>query len=166
MPDGTFDMIVANSVIQYLSRADLETWLGTWRRLLSPQGKLVLGDIVPRGVGPLVDAAALLKFAHAHGFLIAAAGGLVRTALSDYRRKRAEYGLLQLDETEIVALARTAGFDAGRHSHNLGHNPSRLTIVATPTAHAAGLSAAGADVRAPRYEIREAATPLASLARS
>lgn len=137
MPDAAFDMIVANSVIQYLSRPDLETWLATWRRVLAPAGKLVLGDIVPRGVGPLVDAAALLKFANQHGFLVAAAGGLVRTALSDYRRKRAEYGLLQLDETEIVALARAAGFEAGRHSRNLGHNPARLTIVATPAASAA-----------------------------
>jgi SAM-dependent methyltransferase len=161
MPDGAFDVIVANSVIQYLSRPDLETWLATWRRVLSPRGKLVLGDIVPRGVGPLVDAAALLKFANKHGFLVAAAGGLVRTALSDYRRKRAQYGLLQLDETEIVALARAAGFDAGRHSHNLGHNPSRLTIVATPVAGAVGQGTPAADIRIPRYEMREAAAPLA-----
>lgn len=166
MPDGAFDVIVANSVIQYLSRDDLQTWLATWARVLSPSGKLVLGDIVPRGVGPLVDAAALLKFANQHGFLVAAAGGLVRTALSDYRRKRAELGLLQLDETEIVSLAREAGLHAGRHSRNLGHNPARLTIVATPIAAPAGHSAAAADVRVPRYELREAAAPYATPPRS
>lgn len=166
MPDGAFDMIVANSVIQYLSRSDLEAWLSTWRRVLSPMGKLVLGDIVPRGVGPLVDAAALLRFANQHGFLVAAAGGLVRTALSDYRRKRSEYGLLQLDETEIVSLAREAGFAAGRHSRNLGHNPARLTIVAKPVSVSAGQGAAAADVRVPRYEIRESAAPVATPPRS
>lgn len=167
MPDGAFDVIVANSVIQYLSRADLEGWLATWRRVLAPSGKLILGDIVPRGVGPLVDAAALLKFANQHGFLVAAAGGLVRTALSDYRRKRAELGLLQLDETEIVTLARAAGLHAGRHDRNLGHNPSRLTIVATPMTVPVALPTAPAvDVRVPRYEIREAVAPLATPPRS
>ncbi|MDX2202692.1 MAG: methyltransferase domain-containing protein [Hyphomicrobiaceae bacterium] len=132
MPDGAFDVIVANSVIQYLAPSELQRWLETWRRVLAPTGQLVLGDIVPRRVGPLKDAAALIRFAMEHGFLLAAAGGLVRTALSDYRRKRAELGLLQLDEHEIVALARAQGFQAARSDRNLGHNPARLTIVARP----------------------------------
>ncbi len=130
MPDASFDLIVANSVIQYFSRPELERWLCTWQRVLAPTGQLVIGDIVPRSVGPLVDAAALLKFAHNNGFLFAAAHGLVRTALSDYRRKRTQLGLLQLEEHEIVDLARRAGLVAARSKRNLGHNPSRLTIVA------------------------------------
>jgi SAM-dependent methyltransferase len=137
MPDGSFDLIVANSVIQYLSRSELEGWLRTWRRVLSPAGRLVLGDIVPRRVGPLVDAAALLKFSAEHGFLMAAAGGLVRTALSDYRRKRSQLGLLQLDEAEIIAIALSQGLAAARSMQNLGHNPRRLTIVAQRMPHAA-----------------------------
>lgn len=132
MPEASLDVIVANSVIQYLSRQDLQHWLGEWQRLLSPGGKLVIGDIVPRSVGPLVDAAALLRFARRNGFLLAAAGGLVRTALSDYRRKRAELGLLQLEEEEILALVAQAGYEARRHAHNLGHNPARLTVIAMP----------------------------------
>lgn len=132
MPDGAFDLIVANSVIQYLARDELEGWLATWRRVLSPSGRLVLGDVVPRRVGPLVDAAALLRFSAEHGFLLAAAGGLVRTALSDYRRKRAKLGLLQLDEREIIEIAQSKGLRAARSGRNLGHNPARLTIVAQP----------------------------------
>lgn len=134
MPEASVDVIVANSVIQYLSREELQRWLGVWRYVLSPGGKLVIGDIVPPSVGPLVDAAALLRFARRHGFLLAAAGGLVRTALSDYRRKRAELGLLQLEEGEVLALVAEAGYDPRRHAHNLGHNDARLTVVATPLA--------------------------------
>lgn len=130
MPRGTFDLIIANSVVQYLARSELERWLQTWRRVLSPTGQLVLGDIVPRRVGPLVDAVALIRFSLEHGFLFAAAGGLVRTALSDYRRKRTQLGLLQFDEDEIIALARSQGFSAKRAERNLGHNPARLTITA------------------------------------
>jgi SAM-dependent methyltransferase len=144
MPDGSFDLIVANSVIQYLSRQELEAWLSIWRRTLSADGKLVLGDIVPRGV---------------------AAGGLVKTALSDYRRKRAELGLLQLDEAEIVELARQAGLQAGRHALNLGHNPARLTIVATPSPTTTTASMPALDVRVPRYETLEPAVPYAAAPR-
>jgi len=86
----------------------------------------------------------------------------VRTALSDYRRKRAELGLLQLDEGEIVALAREAGFEAGRHAHNLGHNPARLTIVATPVALP---SATSAETRRQRYDGRETSAPIVSPSR-
>lgn len=132
--DGSVDVIVVNSVIQYLSRPELEGWLATWRRLLSAQGKLVIGDIVPRSVSPLDDAFALLRFARANGFLLAAMGGLLRTAFSDYRRKRAELGLLQMDEREIMEMGRRSGFVVTRAPKNLGHNPLRLTIIATPAA--------------------------------
>lgn len=132
LPAGGVDVIVVNSVIQYLSRPELERWLAIWRRLLSAHGRLVIGDIVPRSVGPAADALALLKFARANGFLVAASIGLVRTALSDYRRKRAELGLLQLEEGEISDIARQSGFLVARSRQNLGHNPMRLTVVATP----------------------------------
>lgn len=132
LPAASFDVIVVNSVIQYLSRPELDRWLATWRRLLSPGGRLVIGDIVPRSVGPVADAFALLKFARANGFLLAASIGLVRTALSDYRRKRAELGLLQLEEDEISEIARRSGLRVARSPQNIGHNPSRLTVVATP----------------------------------
>ncbi len=157
MPDGSFDVIVANSVIQYLSSADLDRWLATWRRVLAADGKLIVGDIVPRSVGPLVDAAALLRFARQHGFLIAATGGLVRTALSDYRRKRAELGLLQLEEREIIELAGRAGFDAKRSDRNIGHNPARLTVVATPIPQFRPAEARAGEATAQRLEATQPA---------
>lgn len=135
--DGSVDVIVVNSVIQYLSRSELDRWLITWRRLLSERGRLVIGDIVPRSVRPLDDALALLRFARANGFLVAASVGLVRTALSDYRRKRVKLGLLQLEELEIAEIARRSGFAVARSRQNLGHNPLRLTVVATPAAASA-----------------------------
>lgn len=132
MPDRSLDVIVANSVIQYLSEQEFARWLATWRRLLSANGHLVLGDVVPRSVGPLVDATALLRFAGSNGFLFAAAKGLVRTALSDYRRKRQAFGLLQLEEAEIAQVMARAGFDAERAERNIGHNPARLTMIGRP----------------------------------
>ena len=85
------------------SSAQTELLLVQWRRLLAPNGRLVLGDLIPPDVGALTDASALLRFAGANGFLFAAGTGLVKTFFSDYRQKRAELGLLRFSEPEIRA---------------------------------------------------------------
>jgi SAM-dependent methyltransferase len=145
--DGSIDLVVANSVVQYLTAAELERALAVWRAKLAPAGRLVLGDIIPPNVGALTDALALLRFARAKGFLAAATAGLLRTFFSDYRRTRARFGMLQFAEHEIVALLAKYGFVAKRHHPNLGHNPARMALVAgvaRPNADAAaqGLRAA------------------------
>lgn len=124
------DLIVVNSVVQYLPLETLRAGLGTWRRLLAPNGALLLADIIPRQVGPLQDAAALLRFAASHGFLIAAGLGLVRTALSDYRRIRSTLGLTQLDEAEVLALLAAHGLEGRRVHPNIGHNQNRMAFLA------------------------------------
>jgi SAM-dependent methyltransferase len=133
LPDASIDLIVANSVVQYLSPAEFERLLAVSRAKLSPAGRLVLADLIPRRVGALTDAAQLLRFAWANGFLLAAAAGLVRSFFSSYRRMRAQYGLLRFDEGEVLQILRRSGFSAHRHYPNIGHNGQRMTFVATPT---------------------------------
>ena len=129
--------IVVNSVVQYLSLADLDRLLAVSRDKLAPGGRLVLADIVPKQVGPIGDALQLLKFAAANGFLIAAFAGLVRSYFSNYRQVRQGLGFLQLDEKEMLDLLAQAGFTARRHFPNMGHNARRMTFVATPDLAAA-----------------------------
>lgn len=130
MPDGSFDAIVANSVVQYLKADQMPGQLAQWHRLLAPGGQLILGDIIPTKTGMVADVGALLRFAYQNGFLIPACIGLAKTFFSDYRTKRAELGLLQLDEQDVVDLARSSGFKAIRQPGNIGHNPARMTFVA------------------------------------
>jgi SAM-dependent methyltransferase len=127
----TVDLIVANSVIQYISMADLRHLLETSREKLAAGGRLLLADVVPRDVGPLRDALELLRFAAANAFLLPAAVGLVRSYFSPYRRIRQEFGFLQFDEAEMLALLKAAGFSAQRRHPNVGHNSARMTFVAT-----------------------------------
>lgn len=134
LPAGSFDLIVANSVVQYLGSSQVGQNLVEWRRLLAPGGKLVLGDVIPSDVSALKDAAALLAFAYSHGFLVTACTGLVRTLFSDYRSKRAELGLLRFSEREMLDLLQTADFTAKRQAKNIGHNPYRMTFVAQAAA--------------------------------
>ncbi len=130
LPDATLDLVVANSLIQYLTLAELEQLLQLWRSKLKPGGRLVVADVIPPDVSPLTDASQLLGFAWRGGFLGAALAGLVRTAFSDYRKLRAEYGLSTYTEPAITSLIRQAGFAAVERQPNFGHNPHRMTFRA------------------------------------
>ena len=102
------------------------------RSLIKTDGTLVLADVVPPDVSPLGDAGALLSFAWKGGFLRHALVGLVRTALSDYRKVRNELGLSQYAEGEMLEILRDAGFSAERRRPNVGHNQARMTFMARP----------------------------------
>jgi hypothetical protein len=122
-----------NSVVQYLKSAELSALLVLFHRLLRPDGLLVIGDVVPPDLSPIVDALALLKFAAWGGFFGAAILGLVRTIMSDYRKLRTTVGLAHYDEQAMIARLEAAGFAANRARVNIGHNQARMTFLARPT---------------------------------
>ncbi|MFM9847419.1 MAG: class I SAM-dependent methyltransferase [Hyphomicrobiaceae bacterium] len=132
VPEGSIDLIVVNSVVQYLSKEQLSTCLAQWHRKLAPSGRLVVADVIPHSIGRLTDATALLRFAAANGFLAAALTGLVKTFFSDYRRVRAQLGLAHYNEAEFLRVLRDAGFTAERMSWNFGHNSARMAFAASP----------------------------------
>jgi ubiquinone/menaquinone biosynthesis C-methylase UbiE len=130
MPERSVDLVVMNSVAQYMTSAELDSAFAVIRRLLKPGGRLVLGDVLRPEVGMVRDVLALLRFAATHGFLKDALIGLVSTALSDYRQLRSRVGLQRYSETEMIAKLAAAGFTASRAHFNIGHNPWRMTFVA------------------------------------
>jgi SAM-dependent methyltransferase len=132
LPQGTLDFIVLHSVAQYLSAQQLRPLLITFRRLVAPGGIVLVSDIIPPQVSAAADVKALLRFAAAHGFLLAALGGLVRTLFSDYRRLRARYGLARYSEADMLQVLAAAGFAAERAAKNIGHNQARMTFFARP----------------------------------
>jgi SAM-dependent methyltransferase len=132
LPERGLDLIVVNSVLQYVAKPELPGLLAQWRRWLKPGGRLVLADIVPPRDTMAADTLVLLRFARREGFLVAALLGLAATLFSDYRRLRARLGLSRYGEDETLALLKAAGFDAKRRVPNFGINPQRMTFVATP----------------------------------
>jgi hypothetical protein len=118
------------ALIQYLEPDELTALLGLWREKLKPDGHLVLADVIPPDLGPLSDASQLLGFAWRGGFLKAALAGLVRTAFSDYRKLRAQYGLSTHTAEGITALIAGAGFEQVERVANFGHNPQRMAFKA------------------------------------
>jgi SAM-dependent methyltransferase len=131
LPDGAFDVVIMHSVSQYLPPAELDRLLAQFRRLLTPDGRLVIGDVVQPDTPAWKDALALLRFGWREGFFLAALRGLVRTAFSDYSKLRKDAGLTRYSEHEIAAKLKDAGYRAGRAPHNIGHLQTRMTFVAS-----------------------------------
>ena len=127
---GSLDVVVLHSVAQYLSPQELDALLVLFRRLLSENGLLILGDIVPPDVSAWTDAVALIRFGAANGFLGATLVGLVRTLVSDYWRLRFDLGLSRYGEAAMLAKLAATGFSARRAAANIGHNQARMTFIA------------------------------------
>jgi SAM-dependent methyltransferase len=134
MEPESLDLIVANSLLQYLKRDELVALLKVWRRLLAPGGALIVADVIGPKQSAIADAFSLLNFARRNGFLTAAFVGLVKTTLSDYRKLRAQLGLTTYSEEEMMKLLGEAGYDAARLKPNLGHNQGRMAFRAQKNA--------------------------------
>lgn len=132
LPDGYVDFIVLHSVAQYLPSEQTHALLALFRRLLKPDGVLLVSDIIPPHVGAADDVAALLRFAAGNGFFFAALAGLARTLFSDYRRLRKRVGLTHYGEAAMIERLEAAGFAAQRAAKNIGHNQARMAFVARP----------------------------------
>jgi SAM-dependent methyltransferase len=132
LPDATLDLIVSNSVAQYLTQAELDRLLALCRRLLKRNGLLIFADVIPPNVGAASDVMALLRYATRNGFLFGALAGLARTAVSPYRKLRSQIGISQYTEAQFMDRLKAAGFAAERMARNLEHNPARMTFRATP----------------------------------
>jgi SAM-dependent methyltransferase len=132
LPPASVDVMVVNSVIQYLGADELDDLLQRTRRALSPAGEAIFADVIPPGVGPVDDALQLLAAARAHGFVGAALAGLLLTLFSDYRRLRRSVGLRAFAEAEFRRLLARHGLAAERLPANVGFHRKRMAFLARP----------------------------------
>jgi len=132
LPDESLDLIVVNSVLQYLTQTELASILDFARDKLKSGGTLALGDVIPSDANAIADTKALLSFAFQGGFLTAAFASLVKTALSDYRKLRETLGLTRYSEGEMLKILADNRFIAERATRNIGHNQGRMLFLARP----------------------------------
>ncbi len=134
LPSGSVDVIVLNSVAQYLSRADLENLLDAFRRVVHTRGEVIIADVIPPSAGMLPDILSLLGTGARNGFFLAACSGLARTFFSEYRRIRSQAGFSMYAQNEFIALFERHGFSAERVPVNVGFNQQRMTFRGRPRA--------------------------------
>lgn len=127
--DGAFDLIIVNSVLQYVEKSDAVPLLRSLGRTMRTDGRMLVADLLPPDLSALKDARELLAFAARDGFLVAAMTGLVKAAMSDYAKIRARIGLTRYSESDFRELAASAGFAMPEAVRNIGHNPHRLAFI-------------------------------------
>ncbi len=132
LPDQSLDFVIINSVVQYLSHAQLGAALDLLHRKLKPTGLLAIGDVIHVNDNAIADTLALFRFAWDDGFVFAAFMGVLRTIFSDYRKLRDKLGLTRYTPEDFIKLLGTHGFSGHRAARNIGHNQGRMLFVATP----------------------------------
>jgi SAM-dependent methyltransferase len=130
--DASIDVIFMHSVSQYMAPVELAVLFALFRRLLAPDGSLLVGDVLQPNTSALTDAIALLRFGARHGFFFAAAIGLLRTFFSSYWRLRSTLGLTRYAEDKMIDRLAAAGLTGRRLPRNVGHNQARMSFLARP----------------------------------
>lgn len=131
LPAGSIDLILVNSVVQYMGSSELATWLPRWRRLLAPAGRVLLSDLPPPGERALRALGDTLRFAASQGLLISALPEAVG-ALTRYSARRTRTSLFRPDTAELARLAAAAGLSSERLAENLTFRAGRHTVVLRP----------------------------------
>lgn len=127
--DRQHDLVVVNSVLQYVEPEAAGPLLQSLGRTLRHDGRMLIADVLPPNLSAVTDAWQLLSFAGRDGFLIAAVLGLARTAVSDYAKIRAQIGLTRYAAADFERLAAAHGLVAVPLPRNIGHNPHRLAYL-------------------------------------
>jgi cyclopropane fatty-acyl-phospholipid synthase-like methyltransferase len=125
-----FDLILANSVAQFMTATELQTWLHRWRGMLAPGGQIVISDLVPPGYPAARDLWIMLRFSARRGFIVRALYDAARV-MPLYWRTRSARPLLRTSETELRQWAASASLTIRLLPENLTYFRDRITAVLT-----------------------------------
>jgi SAM-dependent methyltransferase len=125
-----FDLILVNSVAQYMVPEELWAWLARWRWMLAPEGKLVLSDLIPPEQSGLSDVVDLLRMGVGHGSPLRTAGDALG-GLRQYRRASRAVPLVRIGRDDMERAAAGADLDMMVLPRNLTHFRTRWTGVLT-----------------------------------
>lgn len=128
-----FDLIVVNSVIQYMTTNQVQRWLITWRALVTPGGRLVLADVVPQDGRSYRDLFDQSMFALRRGFLVTA----LKEGVSEFRRycaTRSARPLTTFSRQHLEQLAAGADFQVQFLPSNLTCRSARMSLLLRPGA--------------------------------
>ncbi len=127
---ASLDLIVVNSVVQYLDRRQFGDALQLFHRLLNSDGTLLLGDIIAPDTPLIGHVTTFLRFAWQNGFFVAALIGLARNFVSPYRKLRRDAGYACYTEIQMLGLLDDNGFFGERLASNIAVSQLRSSYLA------------------------------------
>jgi len=129
VPHSSVDLVVVNSVVQYLLIDEFDEALSLLHRLIRLGGALLVGDVISPGTGNSRHATTFLRFAWKRGFLLAAIGGLTRKFISPYRRLQHDLGLTAYTPIDMLHKLERHGFTADKLPHNIAVSQHRSSYI-------------------------------------
>lgn len=123
---GDLDLIVVNSVVQYMSEDDLGDWLAKWKSMLGTAGVLVISDLILPQPAFFKEVSDSLKFSARQGFLI-------RTIVKNfaqyarYLKARRDAPMMRYSKASFSRLAENAGFSVDFIAENLTYRTNRYS---------------------------------------
>jgi SAM-dependent methyltransferase len=125
-----FDLILVNSVVQYMTFDEFSDWLVRWATVLAPGGRIVISDLIPPDHNSISDLIDIMRFSVRRGL----SGNTIVWAfrkLGRYRRVRGTCPLGRIGVEELSQRGKAAGLTMTCLPANLTHFTKRLTVVLT-----------------------------------
>jgi SAM-dependent methyltransferase len=125
-----FDLILVNSVVQYMNLDEFSAWLASWATMLAPGGRIVISDVIPPDHNSISELMDILRFSVRRGL----AGNAIVWAfrkLGRYRRVRGTCPLGRIGLEELSQRGKAAGLTMTCLPANLTHFRKRFTVVLT-----------------------------------
>jgi protein-L-isoaspartate O-methyltransferase len=123
-----FDLILINSVVQYMPAEELWGWLRRWHAMLAPDGQVVLSDLISPDHSSLSDFICLMRLGHRHGTALMATTEALG-GLPTYWRTRHSFPLTSISKSDLARQAAVAAFDVTFLPANLTHFHRRWAAV-------------------------------------
>jgi ubiquinone/menaquinone biosynthesis C-methylase UbiE len=143
LPLACVDLILINSVIQYISRLELSAALRDLQHLLKPDGRFLIGDVIAPGTPLWRHVIVFLSFAYREGFLVPGMIGLVRNFLPSYKSLARKQGLSNYSEADLLGIFERSGLRGERLPRNISVSPIRASYLAWKAQQGSAKSADG-----------------------
>ena len=125
-----FDLIIVNSVVQYMSLEQFAACLVMWRTMLAAGGRIVVSDLIPHDYNSVADVVDLLKFSIRRNVLGSALLQVFRD-LGSYWMTRHNFPLARIGLEELRQRGNAAGLVVSWLPRNLTYFGGRLTAIFT-----------------------------------
>ncbi len=126
--DRRYNLIVVNSVVQYMDERTLSNWLKRWAEMLAPGGRIAISDVPTASPSLVVEGLQWFWLALRNRVLFDAIR-FARANADRYQKARDEIGLGTVTEDTLSRMAQPAGLNTTREPRNLAYQSRRASYV-------------------------------------
>lgn len=133
LPNGArVDVILVNSVVQYMTHEEFCERLKRWREMLAPDGLLIISDLITHDAHPLHELVEMLAFSARRGLFVRALSETL-DEFARYVATRRSRRLYKIKPGDLHRLASGAGLAVEFLPRNLTYRRGRSTVVLSTT---------------------------------